>query len=384
MYIERECSNKLKDLAGKFPVVFLTGPRQSGKSTLLRHIFPEYAYFNLEMPDTRAYASDDPRGFLEFAGERVILDEVQRVPSLFSYIQARVDEKDMTGMYIMSGSQNFLMKSSIGQSLAGRTGILSLLPFSHTELKGGVFDPETADSWMFNGSYPRALVHKIDPPDFFTAYIATYVERDIREQIAVQDLVKFRAFMRVCASRTGNPLNLTDIGDDVGADARTIKAWITMLEESYIIFRLAPYNHRYWKRYVKTPKLYFWDTGLLCSLLGFMDKSELAGHEKRGTIFENAVIAELFKRSLHTGFPPSAYFWRDPNRREKEIDLVVESASELILTEIKASQTANSKYADNLHRFAEKSGKISQLKVIYEGQDGLAPAGALFTNWREM
>ncbi|MCL2601326.1 MAG: ATP-binding protein [Treponema sp.] len=388
--IERAIVSKLADMAGKFPAVFLTGPRQSGKSTLLKQLFGKnYDYVSLEEKDTRDFAILDPRGFLDSYKGNVIIDEAQRAPDLFSYIQSKVDQKDTPGMYILSGSQNFLMMKSISQSLAGRVGILSLLPFSLAELAQARRLPKNADEWMLSGAYPRLISSKIAPEDFFPSYIATYVERDIRAELRINDIDKFRRFMRIVAANVGSPVNLTKLGAEVAIDARTADSWISILEESYILFRLPPYYSNLGKRYVKTAKLYFYDTGLLCALLGFTEAKELTLHRMRGHIFEAAVISEIMKGYFNAGRRPGLYFWRDSDNREKEIDLIEETPQGLILTEIKASQTANRDYAKNLLNFTPPaSQEIKARRVIYDGSD--MPFSADFSadlryvNWKNI
>ncbi|MDR0316751.1 MAG: ATP-binding protein [Treponema sp.] len=380
-FIERNIILKIKDIASKFPVVFLTGPRQSGKSTLLKTMYPDYTYINLEEKDIRDFAHSDPRSFLASYGDRVIIDEAQRAPDLFSYLQTRVDEKDRPGMYILSGSQNFLMLRNISQSLAGRVGILSLLPFSLNELAKARRLPKTVNEWMFNGAYPRLVCAEIDAPDFYSGYIATYVERDIRQEVKVHDLDKFRRFLGICAASVGSPINLSKTGAQVSADARTINSWLSILEESYIIFRLAPYHRSMGTRFIKTQKLYFYDTGLLCALLGFSSADELALHPMRGHIFESAVISEIVKNRCNTGKTPRLYYWRDSDNREKEIDLIEENLQELVLSEIKSSQTANRDYIKNLLKF-DIEGKKCTKQVIYDGNDGPVLSGVRFINWK--
>ena len=385
-FIERAITGKLLDMASKFPALFLTGPRQSGKSTLLKALFNKnFEYVTLEEKDTRDFALNDPRGFLDSFMDRLIIDEAQRAPDLFSYIQTKVDEKGSPGMYILSGSQNFLMMRSISQSLAGRVGILSLLPFSLSELAKAGKLPKTADEWMFNGSYPRMISSRIDAEDFFPPYIATYVERDVRLETKIHDLDKFKRFLGITAASTGSPVNLSKLGAEVSIDARTVNSWLSILEESYIIFRLAPYYSNMGKRYVKTPKLFFYDTGLLCALLGFSHAKELKAHRMRGHVFEAAVISETVKMHFNAGRRPRLYYWRDSDNKEKEIDLLEESPDGLKLTEIKSSQTANKEYAKNLLNFVPASPEtVKTRQVIYDGSDRPVFSGVRFVNWKSM
>jgi predicted AAA+ superfamily ATPase len=382
-YIERSITEKLWDYARQFPVVFLTGPRQSGKSTLLKHAFPEYRHVNLEEKDLRELAREDPRGFLRGFGEKIVIDEAQYAPDLFSYIQSVVDEKNEPGMYILSGSQNFLLLKTISQSLAGRVGILSLLPFSFGEITKGGIGFGTIDEVMFGGFYPRCISQNLNPVDFFPNYIRTYVERDVRLETGIYDLDKFAAFMRICAQVAGTPVNLSKIGSAVTADARTVNSWLNILEESYIIFKLKPYTRKIMPRFSKTPKLYFYDTGLLCSLLGVKSAGVLGNHEQRGAIFENMMVAEYFKQVYHSGgFPlDNSYFWRDASDRTKEIDLVIEKPTSFDLFEIKSSETANSKYADNLFLFENNAKDASCNKyVVYGGPNSFTKNTVTYLN----
>jgi len=369
-FIERAISGKLTSIVQSFPVVFLTGPRQSGKSTLLKHLFLEkFEYVNLEEKDTRDFAKEDPRGFLNSFKSSVIIDEAQRAPDLFSYIQSKVDETNIPGMYILSGSQNFSMMKNISQSLAGRVGILSLLPFSLGELSLANKLPNTADEWMFSGSYPRLVSSKIAPEDFYPSYITTYIERDIRAELKIHDLDKFKRFLSIVAACSGSPVNLTKLGSDTGIDARTVNSWLSILEESYILFRLPPYYSNIGKRHMKTPKLYFYDTGLLCSLLGFTHADEITKHQMRGHIFETAVISEIVKKQFNAGRKPRLYFWRDSDNMEKEIDLLEETPHGFELIEIKSSQTANKDYSKNLMKFNAPPQAIKSRQVVYDGKD---------------
>jgi predicted AAA+ superfamily ATPase len=369
-----------------FPVIFLTGPRQSGKSTLLKYVFPDYAYRNLEEKDLREFALADPRGFLSDAGMPTIIDEAQYAPDLFSYIQSIVDEQDEPGLFILSGSQNFLMLKSISQSLAGRVGLLSLLPFSDNEMASDMKDSKDTNEWMFTGHYPRVLARGLAPSAFYPSYVKTYIERDIRSETGVRDLDRFMSFLNICALNTGNPINLTSIGNTVQTDARTVASWLNILEESYIIFRLRPYGAKNVRRHTKKQKLYFFDTGLLCNLIGFRSPTDLTRHKMRGMLFENAIIAEFYKNAYNSGkFPGSyTYFWRDSSNRDKEVDFIIEAPDRLRLFEVKSSQTAKSKFADNLFLF-ERSSNVERCEktVIYDGQNNMTINGAHFINRKE-
>jgi predicted AAA+ superfamily ATPase len=385
-YIERAVTKKLKDYARQFPVVFLTGPRQSGKSTLLRHAFPDYRQMNLEEKDVRDFAREDPRGFLSGFGDHIVIDEAQYAPDLFSYIQPIVDARNEQGLFILSGSQNFLLLKSISQSLAGRVGILSLLPFSLRECEAGGISANDTNTLMLRGSYPRLAAQKLKPTDFYPNYIKTYVERDVRMETGVQDLDKFTSFLHICAQSVGTPANLAAIGTAVDADARTVASWLNILEESYIIFRLKPYTKKIVPRYSKKPKLYFYDTGLLCSLLGVKSTEALQRHSLRGLIFENMIVADYRKQIFNQGgFPAdNTYFWRDGSSRDKEVDLIVEDADRLGLYEVKSFETAKNKHADNLFLFERNAGGIKCAKhVIYDGPNSFTKNGVTYLNMHD-
>jgi predicted AAA+ superfamily ATPase len=382
-YIERDISGHLGRLAAKFPILYLIGPRQSGKSTLAKRLFAEYRYVNLEEPDVRLAAQDDPRGFLNRLGERVVIDEAQRAPDLFSYLQTRVDERNVPGAYILSGSQNFLMMRRISQSLAGRVGIAHLLPLSFNELKRAGKADLSTDDWLFGGAYPRMRAFGIDAGDFFPGYLETYVERDIRLEMNVGDLNRFLKFIKICASRIGQPVNYADIGAAISADSRTVGGWLSALEASYIVFELKPYYANFGKRISKKPKLYFYDTGLACSLLELKSATQTALHYLRGHLFENAVLAEFAKRGFNRGERPSMYFWRESESRE--IDLLSEKPEGLDLIEIKSAATANRAHVKNIVSFERNNGaRLGNRRVIYDGPTGIHLSGVEFANWRDM
>lgn len=351
--IQRTLEPILKNIARQYPVVTLTGPRQSGKTTLVRAVFPRHEYASLEEPDVREYALSDPRGFLEQFTGSVILDEVQRAPDLFSYIQTLVDLEDVPGRFILSGSQNFLLLRSISQSLAGRSAVLHLLPLSLSELVGrspfpveelGQELPKTREKGqpdlmetLFRGFYPRIHDKGLDPSTWYSGYYQTYVERDVREVVNVGDLESFGRFVRLCAGRNGQLLNLTSLGNDCGIAHTTASRWLSILEASFLIRLLRPYHANFGKRLIKSPKLYFLDTGLLCYLLRIQSPEDLRLHASRGAIFESFVISELTKSFLHQGREPDLYFWRDSAGHE--IDAVIDRGRDRLAVEIKSAQT---------------------------------------------
>lgn len=365
--IQRQLSNKLTELAKGFPVICLTGPRQSGKTTLVRSVFKDYAYVSLENIDTMTSAKEDPRRFLApHQNSGLIIDEAQRVPELFSYLQGVVDSSGQMGRYILTGSQNFLLLEKITQSLAGRAGILHLMPFSVSEVQSAGLLAPTLDEVLYKGMYPPLFDRPVTPEDFYPSYIETYLERDVRSMKNVGDLAQFRKFVLLCAGRPGQLLNMTSLGNEVGVDHKTIRAWLSVLEASFIVFLLRPYHRNWNKRVVKQPKLYFYDTGLLCSLLGLRKASDLSQHHLRGSIYENYVIAEHMKRQYHSGVRPAAYFWRDQSGHE--VDLIIEEGVAIRAAEIKSSETLNPDLFDGLRWFCEQTKlSPSDCTLVYGG-----------------
>lgn len=335
--IPRAMRGTLLEMAAMFPAVTLTGPRQSGKSTLVREAFPDYAYVSLEDPDMRELAQDDPRAFLTRFDRHVIFDEAQRVPELFSYMQAVIDRTNEPGRFIISGSQNFLLLDTISQSLAGRVGILHLLPLSRRELADAGRDP-AGDDFVFDGGYPRLYSTPVTPQLFFPNYVTTYVDRDVRSELGVRKIEQFNTFLTLCATRVGEVLNLSSLANDCDVSAETARSWLSMLEASFLVLRLQPYHRNYGKRLIRSPKMYFYDTGLASNLLGLEDAAQLLESNSRGNLFENAVVVEIVKQAEAQGRTPKLYFWRDSG--QKEIDLIVEKGGHpWQLIEIKSSTT---------------------------------------------
>lgn len=366
MIIPRQLAPKIRQLASQFPVVAVTGPRQSGKSTLLRHEFADYRYVSFEDPDIRRFASEDPRSFIALYPDKVIIDEAQRVPSFFSYLQTHVDNADSTGMYLLSGSMNFMLLQAIDQSLAGRVALTTLLPLSRSELHNAHLLPPSIYLQIFRGFYPRIYHRDISPLDFFPNYIDTYVERDVRQLSAVHSLSQFSTFLRLCAARVGQLLNLSSLANDMGIDRKTAASWLSLLEASYICFRLEPNFHNYNKRLVKTPKLYFYDTGLACSLLGIKAPEQLPTHYMLGALFENLVINQFVKSYSNRGIRPDLTFWRDSSGTE--VDLIDASPGPEMAYEIKHSATFNPDFFNALLKWSSYSyTPASQLALIYGG-----------------
>ncbi|MCM1483748.1 MAG: ATP-binding protein [Muribaculaceae bacterium] len=368
--IERDLTAKIKQLSEKFPIVTVTGPRQSGKSTLLKNTFPEYKYVSLENPDMRLFASEDPNGFIKTFDNHVIIDEAERVPSLFSYIQTHIDSVNQSGMYMLAGSLNFHLMAAIDQSLAGRTAILKLLPFSRHELHEAGALPPTINEQIFTGFYPRIYDKDIAPTDYYQSYIATYVERDVRAMQNIGDLGRFTRFIRLCAGRIGQLLNKSNLATEAGVTIPTVESWLSVLEASYILYRLEPNFNNYNKRIVKTPKLFFYDTGLACNLLGIRYAEQLDTHFLRGALFENMVINQFFKNWLNKGINPDLTFWRDSTGLE--VDLIETIGLEQHGYEIKSGSTFSPTFFNGLKKWGELSGTPENRRtVIYSGNDSL-------------
>ena len=376
MIIQRKISEHLEKMLALFPVVSLTGPRQSGKTTLLRSVFPNYKYYDLERIDNRQMISSDPYGFLINAGPRIIFDEAQQLPELFSYIQVVSDERNMSGQYILSGSQSFLMNNHISQSLAGRVSINNLLPFDYVEIRE-ITDVTDSDKLIFNGFYPRLISQKIDPQDFYPSYLQTYIERDIRTLSSIENLSGFARFLGLCAGRVGQILNISSLASDTGISVNTAKSWLSLLENSFIIYLLQPYYRNFNKRIIKAPKIYFYDTGVLSSLLRITE-DQVHSHYLYGALFENLVISEIIKNIYHSGKRPSIYYWRDSNG--VEIDCLLENGNQLNALEIKAGQTFNTDYLKNLNKFPGDDN--TKKALVYAGNDTTNIAGINLFNWQ--
>ena len=379
--IPRILERKITQLADKFPVISVTGPRQSGKTTLIKSIFSGYKYTSLEEPDIRLIAGSDPRRFLE-TGPRMIIDEIQRVPELFSYIQSFTDESKINGQFIISGSQSFLLNQNISQSLAGRVAILNLLPFSFSELSDHGIRISSYENMIYTGFYPRLYDQNINPDDFFPNYIQTCIERDIRLLQNVHNLSLFVRFLKLCAGRTGQLLNLNSLANDCGISVNTAKSWISVLEASFIIFLLQPHFRNFNKRVVKTPKLYFYDTGLACSLLEIRSEAQLKTHYLRGTLFENLILAELIKERYNKGLRNNCYFWRD--NKGVEIDCIIDTGEKLIPVEIKSADTFDKEFFRNIKYWNNLSGNPPDNSyLIYGGNNSADTKEGKLVSWRE-
>lgn len=377
--IPRTLTPKMIALMEKFQVITLTGPRQSGKTTLVRAAFPSMPYVSLEEPDIRQVALTDPRGFLSNYPSGVILDEIQHTPELFSYIQRIVDD-NRQARFILTGSSNFLLMEKISQTLAGRTAVLHLLPFSFSELEPG---DEQVESQIFKGQYPRIYDREIAPTDFYPAYIQTYIEKDVRIVKNIEDANAFIQFTQLCAGRTGQLLSYTSLANDAGISPNTAKAWLSILESSFIVYRLQPFYRNFNKRLVKSPKLYFYDTGVACSLLGIRDENQVSMHYLKGALFENLVINEFIKQYAHRGERRQPYFWQDS--RGKEIDCLLVDGEAITPVEIKSGKTLTSSYFDNITYWRHlASSPESAGFVIYGGDQSFKMSSGELISWRQL
>ncbi len=382
MFIQRNLTEALVQLKDKYPVLAVTGPRQSGKTTLLRECFPDYEYVSLENPDIRQRAEQDPNAFLERYSVKVIFDEVQRSPHLFSYLQTKTDKDRIMGQYILSGSQNFLLIESITQSLAGRVALFKLLAFSFSELDRESLLPQTWQAATFKGAYPALFDRKLTPEEFYPNYIETYIERDVRNLLAVKDLNSFKLFMKRCAGHAGQLLNLSSLAADCGISSPTAKAWLSVLESSYIIFTLSPYYRNYNKRIVKAPKLFFYDTGLLCNLLEMENEADVDRYFQRGSLFENMVVAEMHKQQFHQGKRLSFYFWQDSHRNE--IDLLWEKVNKINLMEIKSGKTVSKGFFSNLKKFSKMQEENTGQFLVYGDDDRYTQNEVEVMGWKRI
>jgi predicted AAA+ superfamily ATPase len=355
MIIPRTIEPIVASLAATHPVLTITGPRQSGKTTLCRRVFPDKPYVNLEAPDVRRFAQDDPRGFLATYPDGAILDEIQRVPDLLSYIQVIVDEQQRAGQFIITGSQQFEVLNTISQSLAGRTALLKLLPLSIEELVAAEM-LSSVDNLLLKGFYPRIHAQELAPTQALGDYLVTYVERDIRQLVNVKDLAHFEKFVRLCAGRIGQLLNLQSLGNDVGISHTTARAWLTLLEASYIVFLLQPWHGNFSKRQIKSPKLYFYDVGLAAFLLGLESEAQVSRDPLKGNLFENMAVVEALKFRLHRGKRSNLYFYRDG--KGNEVDLLLAFGRDLFPVEIKSGATIAPDFFKGLKTFARVAGEL--------------------------
>lgn len=345
---ERDIESEFLELVKGYPIVTVIGPRQSGKTTLVKNLFPEKKYINLEEIDTRNLAISDPREFLGQLPNGAVLDEIQRAPQLLSYIQVIVDNLEKKGMFILTGSHQLELQEAVSQSLAGRTAILHLLPMSFHELLNAGFDL-SLDEWMLKGGYPRIYKDQLDPTRAYRGYFQTYVERDLRQLIQIKDLLQFERFVAILAGRIGQILNMEEIGSEIGISSHTVKHWISILEASFIVSRLPPYFENFGKRVIKSPKIYFNDIGLACYLLGIQNETQLSRDPLRGNLFENAVYLELKKHQMNKGLDPQLFYYRD--QQKNEVDFIFKRGNILVPIEVKSSRTYHPEFLQKLHFF---------------------------------
>jgi predicted AAA+ superfamily ATPase len=364
-YIQRDLEKTVREAAKYFPVITVTGPRQSGKTTMLRHLFADMRYYSLENLDTRRLAQEDPVRFLNMHDEGMILDEVHNAPDLLSYIQGIVDENPKR-KFVLSGSSNFTLLRNVSQSLAGRSGVFELLPLSYKELADDAYTRDV-DSLLYNGLYPAVCSGKNIPRFLYPSYVKTYLDKDILSLLAVRDIMQFNTFLKLCAGRIGSVFNASELANEVGVTAKTIQSWTSILQASYVIYLLPPYFDNSRKRLTKAPKLFFCDTGLACSLLGIESPEQLAFDKMRGHLFENLIVIELLKRRLNEGRESNLYYYRDSN--QNEVDILTGDTNSMQAIEVKSAMT----YSPNFEKSLKKVGdwiqpKVTGRTVVYTGE----------------
>jgi predicted AAA+ superfamily ATPase len=365
--INRTASIRLIKLAKAFRSVAIVGPRQSGKTTLCKSVFPQKIYISLENPDTLEFAKTDPRGFLGQFKNGAILDEIQRAPHLFSYLQQILDETKMKGLFILTGSNNFLLQENITQTLSGRIAYLQLLPLSLQELRDSNKMKLNYPWHILNGGYPEVITKRINPVDWYAGYISTYVERDVRQLKNINNLSQFMKLLKLCAGRTGQILNLTSLSNDCGIDQKTVAAWLSVLQSSYIVYLLKPYHANFNKQVIKAPKLYFYDTGVASSLLGISSSKQIITHAAKGGLFENMIVSELLKERFNSGATDNLHFWRD--KTGTEVDIVLDKAGKLTAIELKAGETISQDFFKGIKYFAALNTKPIQKILVYGGKE---------------
>jgi uncharacterized protein len=382
MKIERKIAAKVIQWAAQYPIVTITGPRQSGKSTLCKMLFKDKAYVSLEDVDERDFARRDPRGFLNRFKEGAVIDEVQRVPDLFSYIQTIVDQHNKDGFFILTGSHQFELLENISQSLAGRTAIARLLPFDMTEAYPFPGNLPVIDSILYTGFYPRIFDKKLNSTEAMSFYVNTYIERDVRRLVNVKDISKFEVFIKLCAGRTGQILNLSNLGNDCGIDQTTVKRWLSVLEASYIIKLLKPYYKNFNKRLIKSPKLYFLDTGLVSFLLGIQNETQLESHPLKGALFETFVVSEILKKRFNAGKTDNLFYFRD--NVGNEVDLLIDNGISVDQIEMKSGQTVNRDYFKGINYFKKLNPDISRSYIIYGGDQSYIEKDINISSWTNL
>ena len=384
LLINRTIVQQIELIKDKYPIIAVTGPRQSGKTTMLKNTFKNYKYVSLEDPDIREFAERDPRGFLNQFSEQVIFDEIQRVPHLFSYLQNIVDNSGKMAQFIISGSQNFHLMQSITQSLAGRVAIFRLFPFDLNELKEANLILDDSSDQIIKGFYPAIYSRNISPLDYYPNYIDTYVKRDVSELIAIHNMSLFQRFLSLCATRAGQLLNLNNLAKECGISQPTAKSWLSALENSYIIFLLSPFHKNFSKRITKTPKLYFYDSGLLSFLLKINDSEQLINQSVRGALFENMIVSEYFKQIYHNNMRQTdLWFWRDSEGNE--VDLIKQTPDKTEIIEIKSTMTIVSDLFKGLNYYESLENDIPLAKkLIYSGSENQKRSAGEVISWRNI
>ena len=381
--IKRQAETVLLDLSKGYPILAITGPRQAGKTTLAQSTFPDKRYVSLEDLDEREFADQDPRGFLARFPDGAILDEAQRCPNLFSYLQTRVDAEKRMGLFVLTGSQQFGLMSNITQTLAGRVGLIQLLPFSLQELQATNTPILSLDDVLWRGMYPPIYDRNLAPEKWFANYVMTYIERDVRQVVEVQNLSLFQRFIKMCAARVGQLINMSSLAIDCGVSHNTIRSWLSVLEAGYVVFLLQPHHQNFGKRLVKTPKLYFYDTGLAAFLLGIRDAEQLAIHSARGSLFENLVVSELLKQRYNQGLASNLYFWR--NNTGDEVDVVIEQGEQLMPMEIKSGQTVNADFLTGINKWMKIAGDAALTpQLVYGGNENMSRNGVEVRSWKQI
>jgi uncharacterized protein len=384
-FIDRALSSLFKKAVSSLPIVALMGPRQSGKTALAKHLFPDWHYVSLEDIDSREFAMQDPRGFLARYPKQTIIDEAQRAPDLFSYLQTWTDEQDSRpGQYILTGSQNYLLMEKVSQSLAGRVSIFKLLPLSYSEIKAANLDFDSINEHLYKGGYPRIIKDSaLSPTQLYDDYIQTYLERDVRQQKNIMQYDLFHRFIRLCAARNAQILNVQSLANDCGISNHTAEAWLNLLEMSFIIYRLRPHFNNYGKRMIKSPKLYFYDTGLCAALLSIENIKQLDTHYLRGALFESFVLGEIIKDRYNQGLRKNIYYWRDSAGHE--IDGILEQSGKLIPLEIKAGQTITADYFKNLSYWCNLANlEPKENLLIYAGLQSVQRQQGRVLSWRDL
>ncbi|MBD3280214.1 DUF4143 domain-containing protein [Candidatus Dojkabacteria bacterium] len=381
MIIKRKLEKEIKNASKKIGVISIMGPRQSGKTTIAKQVFPKHTYYNLEDVRLQNRIATDPKLFIDSHKEGIILDEVQKYPELLSYIQLKIDEDFMPSRFVLTGSENLLLSEKVSQTLAGRVAIFQLLPFSLSELETENLLSENLYDQIYKGFYPRLYNQKLEPKNLYPDYVTTYIERDVRQVKNIGDLSNFQRFLQLLAGRNGQILNLSSLANDVGVSYKTIDSWVSLLEATYIAFRLEPYYENFGKRVIKSPKIYFYDTGLVCYLLGIDSTKELSTHSAIGNIYENMVVAEIKKQQFNTKSSSRLYFWRDSDNNE--IDLLIKNGDKLHPIEIKLGSSFNSDYLKGIKVWEKSSEKTEKSYIVYNGEKSPV-LNTEMINWREL